>query len=143
MHSSEYTGQCFCGAVEIKVVGEPVAAGYCHCESCRKWSAGPVNAFTLWQPHSVHFVKGANHVGSYQKTATSLRKWCKQCGGHLLTEHPTWGVVDVYAATIPTFPFRPGLHVNYAETVLRSRDGLPKQHDMPAEMGGTGALLPE
>jgi hypothetical protein len=33
--------------------------------------------------------------------------------------------------------------VNYVETVLRSRDGLPKQHDMPAEMSGTGALLPE
>jgi len=26
----------------------------------------------------------------------------KTCGGHLMTDHPLWGVVDVYAATIPT-----------------------------------------
>src|SRR5262249_32727059 len=38
-----YKGSCFCGAVEMAVTGEPVAMGYCHCESCRKWSAGPVN----------------------------------------------------------------------------------------------------
>jgi hypothetical protein len=43
-----YAGKCFCGAVELTVTGEPVAMGYCHCNSCREWSAGPVNAFSLW-----------------------------------------------------------------------------------------------
>jgi hypothetical protein len=37
-----------------------------------------------------------------------------------------WCVIDVFSATIPDFPFRPQLHVNYAETVLPMRDGLPK-----------------
>jgi len=73
----------------------------------------------------------------------AARKWCKLCGGHLFTEHPTWGVIDVYAATIPEFPFRAGLHVNYQETKLRMLDGLPKMKDMPAEMGGSGITLPE
>ena len=45
-----YRGACFCGAVQLTVTGEPAAMGYCHCESCRQWSAGPVNAFTLWKP---------------------------------------------------------------------------------------------
>src|SRR5207249_6986507 len=40
-----YKGSCFCGAVKFTVTGEPAAMGYCHCESCRSWSAGPVNAF--------------------------------------------------------------------------------------------------
>jgi hypothetical protein len=35
------------------------------------------------------------------------------------------------------------VHVNYSERVLRLPDGLPKQRDMPAEMGGSGTLLPE
>ncbi|HEU0202612.1 MAG TPA: hypothetical protein VFR86_19540, partial [Burkholderiaceae bacterium] len=48
-----YHGRCFCGAVEFTVSGEPAAMGYCHCESCRSWSASPVNAFTLWQPDAV------------------------------------------------------------------------------------------
>jgi hypothetical protein len=117
--------------------------GYCHCDSCREWSAGPVNAFTLWPPTAVRVVKGAEQISGYQKTDKSLRKWCKACGGHLLTEHPLWGVTDVYAAVIPTLDFRPALHVNYASTVLRMKDGLPKQKDMPAEMGGSGVLIEE
>ena len=73
----------------------------------------------------------------------SVRKWCKTCGGHLLSEHPVWGVTDVAAAVIPTLSFKPALHVNYESTVLPMRDGLPKQKDFPAEMGGSGELLPE
>jgi hypothetical protein len=44
-----YEGSCFCGEVQLTVTGEPVAAGYCHCASCRSWAAAPVNAFSLWQ----------------------------------------------------------------------------------------------
>ena len=138
-----YRGRCFCGAVEVEVTGAPAAMGYCHCESCRSWSASPVNAFTLWKPDAMRVTRGADKVGTFHKTAKSHRKWCTSCGGHLLTEHPLWGVVDVYAATIPDFPYRAGLHVNYQETHLRIRDGLPKMKDMPAEMGGSGETLPE
>lgn len=52
-------------------------------------------------------------------------------------------MTDVYAATLPDLAFKPGLHVNYQESVLRIRDGLPKMKDMPKEMGGSGATLPE
>jgi hypothetical protein len=140
---NEYGGQCFCGAVAVRVVGQPAAMGYCHCSSCREWSAGPVNAFTLWPPSAVTVTRGADQLVSYNKTENSTRKWCKQCGGHVYTEHPLWGVTDVYAASIPDFPYHPGLHVNYQETKLRIKDGLPKMKDMPAEMGGSGVVLAE
>jgi hypothetical protein len=117
--------------------------GYCHCESCRRWSAGPVNAFTLWKPTDVRVTAGSDQIGSYSATEKSDRKFCRKCGGHVFTNHPGWGVIDVYAAVIPTLPFKPGLHVNYGETRLRIKDGLPKMKDMPAEMGGSGATLPE
>jgi hypothetical protein len=136
-----YRGGCFCGAVQIAVTGEPVAMGYCHCSSCRHWSASPVNAFTLWKPESVKVVEGAAEVGVFNKTDRSARKWCKRCGGHLFTEHPHWGLVDVYAAVIPTFSFQAGVHVNYQEKVLAIHDGAPKQKDLPAEMGGSNELV--
>jgi len=136
-----YTGRCFCGAVEIVVAGDPVAMGYCHCDSCRQWSASPVNAFTLWQPESVRVTKGADQIGTFNKTDNSFRKWCRRCGGHLMNQHPQWGLIDVYAAVIPNFQFRAGVHVNYQETVLRIHDGLPKQKDIPAEMGGSNTLI--
>lgn len=138
-----YKGSCFCGAVQFTVTGAPAAMGYCHCESCRRWSAGPVNSFTLWKPEALQITQGAENIGSYNKTAHSYRKWCKTCGGHVFTEHPGMGLVDVYAAVIPDFPYQPGLHVHYQETVLHIKDGLPKMMDVPKEMGGSGASAPE
>ena len=138
-----YDGACFCGAVRLSVTGEPVGMGYCHCESCRRWSAGPVNAFTLWEPESVRITAGEEKIGSYSKTPASIRKWCTTCGGHVLTEHPGMGVTDVYAAVIPDFPYRAGVHVHYQETKLPMRDGLPKMKDVPAEMGGSGSTVAE
>jgi len=72
-----------------------------------------------------------------------VRQWCTKCGGHLLTEHPLWGLTDVYAATIPGVEFRPAVHVNYADTVLPMTDGLPKLKDFPSELGGSGAIVAE
>jgi hypothetical protein len=138
-----YRGRCFCGAVEIVVTGAPQAAGYCHCGDCRSWSAGPTNAFMLWKSQAVQITTGADHVGEFHKTERSFRQWCKRCGGHLMTRHPQWDLVDVYAATIPSFPFQPGVHVFYQEKVLRIQDGLPKMKDLPKEMGGSGTTLPE
>jgi len=138
-----YQGKCFCGDVALIVTGEPVAMGYCHCSSCREWSAGPVNAFSLWKPEAVRIAKGADKIASYAKTKQSVRKWCKTCGGHLLTEHPLLGLTDVYVATIPSLAFKPGVHVHYQESVLKLRDGLPKQKDVPKEMGGSGEILAE
>jgi len=141
--SKSYKGSCFCGAVQFQVTGEPAAMGYCHCKDCRLWSAGPVNAFTLWKPDQLKVTKGADNVRVYSKTPKSVRKWCATCGGHLFTEHPQWKLIDVYAATIPSLPFKPGVHVNYESTVLRIKDGLPKLKDFPKEMGGSGEALPE
>ena len=137
------TGTCFCGAVELQVTGTPEAMGYCHCASCRSWSASPVNAFTLWKPENVKVTKGADLIGHYQKTPTSDRQFCTRCGGHVMADHPTFGLTDVYAATIPGFAFAPGVHVNYGESVLSIKDGLPKMKDFPSELGGSGETLPE
>ncbi|MCP5055827.1 MAG: hypothetical protein GY937_03775 [bacterium] len=65
------------------------------------------------------------------------------CGGHLMIHHPDFGMYDVFAATLPTLEFVPSVHVNYSETVLPMRDGLPKFRDFPSEMGGSGELAAE
>lgn len=143
MNSTVHEGRCFCGRVQFQVSGEPVAMGYCHCESCRQWSAGPLNAFSLWKPEALRITQGADSIGSYHKTPNSYRKWCTHCGGHLFTEHPGFGLTDVYAALLPTLEFRPAVHVHYQEAVLRIHDGQPKMRDLPGEMGGSGEALAE
>lgn len=136
-----YQGSCFCGAVRFTVTGEPAAMGYCHCDSCRRWSAGPVNAFTLWPPQALEINRGADNIGTYMMTPNSHRKWCRKCGGHVFTDHPSMELVDVYAAVLPDMPFEPGVHVNYQEAVLRIHDDVPKLKDVPAEMGGSGISI--
>jgi hypothetical protein len=138
-----HVGSCFCGAVKIEVKGAPEAMGYCHCNSCRSWSGGPVNAFSLWKPEAVRVTAGADRIATFRKTEFSDRQYCATCGGHLMTSHPPLGLVDVFVSTIPTLPFEPGVHVNYAESVLPIRDGLPKLKDFPAEFGGSGEMMAE
>lgn len=91
-NDKSYIGRCFCGEVQFAVKGQPEAMGYCHCESCRHWSAGPVNAFTLWKPEALEVTQGVDKIGTYNKTPASYRKWCRSCGGHIFTEHPENGI---------------------------------------------------
>ncbi len=141
--SDTHQGTCFCGAVEIEVRGAPLEMGYCHCRSCRSWSGGPVNAFSLWPMGAVEVVRGADKIATYSKTEMSQRQYCKDCGGHLMAWHPPLDMTDVFAATIPGLAFEPAVHVNYGETVLRIRAGLPKLKEFPAEFGGSGEMLAE
>lgn len=60
-----------------------------------------------------------------------------------MTEHPTLGLTDVYAALIPDFKYQPALHVHYQESVLPIRDGVSKWKDTPAEIGGSGLSVAE
>ncbi len=58
----------------------------------RSWSGGPVNAFSLWKRDAVARHQGARkHVATHIKTPLSERKYCKKCGGHLMTNHPPLG----------------------------------------------------
>ena len=141
--SDVHKGACFCGAVKVEASGEPFAMGYCHCSDCRAWSAGPVNAFTLWKPDQVKVTQGGDDLATYNKTENTYRKFCTNCGGNVMSDHPGGGFTDVYAAILPTLDFNPGVHVHYGETVLRIKDGLPKFKDFPTEFGGSGDVVPE
>ena len=54
-----------------------------------------------------------------------------------LREAAAGGNLDV------TVKFTPGVHVNYAETVLPMKDGLPKFDDLPSQSGGSGKMIAE
>ena len=146
----QYSGQCFCGDVKFKLSGKPEVMAYCHCNSCRHWSAGPVSAFTLWKPENLEITEGLELIAGFDKnpgtddqTVVSNRVWCKHCGGHIYTDHPTMGVIDIPAAVIQNFSFQPQFHVHYRETKLSMKDGLPKFRDLPAAAGGSGIELIE
>ena len=141
--SGAYRGACFCGAVQIEASGQPLEMLYCHCQGCRSWSGAPVVAFSLWRAEQVVVIRGEELLGGSNKTGMSDRRFCTRCGGAVMVGHPALGFADVPAAMLPTLPFTPEIHLNYAETVLPMRDGLPKLRDFPAHAGGSGQLIPE
>ena len=140
---ASYRAGCFCGAVEVEATGKPMFAGYCHCADCQAWSAAPINAFSLWKSDDVRITKGEAELGTFNKTEHSYRKFCKRCGGHVMTEHPRMRLIDVYANLLKGYQHRPTLHANYASKMVSVRDGLPKYADLPAELGGSGEMLPD
>ncbi|MBR0851057.1 GFA family protein [Bradyrhizobium diazoefficiens] len=140
---ASYRAGCFCGAVEVEVTGKPLFEGYCHCADCQAWSAAPINAFSLWKSDSVRVTRGEAELGSFNKTEHSTRKFCKTCGGHVMTEHPRMRLIDVYANLLKGYRHQPTLHANYASKMVSVKDGLPKYADLPAELGGSGEMLPD
>jgi len=138
-----YKGACFCGKVEVEVTGSPAVQGYCHCKDCQTWAAAPINAFSLWPPNAVKVTKGKDSIGTYNKTENSYRKFCKVCGGHVMSDHPGMKLVDVYVSILKDFPYKPTVHVNYESKLVSVKDGLPKFKDFPAEFGGSGDTLPD
>ena len=79
----------------------------------------------------------------FKSSYISDRRYCTKCGSHISVDHPTLGLIDVRIGALRNFPFKPKGHLNYAETILPVKDGLPKLRDFPAEIGGSGEILPE
>ena len=141
--NENHQGGCYCGAVAIVASGAPAAMGYCHCSACRSYSGGPVNAFTLWKEGEVKITQGEEALARFKSSDFSVRRYCTKCGGNVMVEHAGIGMVDLPAGILPSLTFKPAVHLNYEESVLPMKDGLPKLRDFPAEVGGSGQTMPE
>lgn len=137
------TASCFCGEVEVSLEGDPVTQGYCHCTSCRAWTAQPVTAYALWPAPFVRVTKGAESLGRGNRNETVATRYCTKCGGTVMAESTVSGLTDVFPMVIKGFDFEPQCHINYAERAIDMRDGLPKFRDMPDAAGGSGDLMSE
>jgi|TARA_B100001059_G_scaffold226608_1_gene255218 hypothetical protein len=140
----KYKATCSCGSVEIELDNDPFQQLVCHCNNCRGWSAAPVTSATLFQPEEVRITKGSEHVKRYEQNEGHEKCWCDKCGGHLMNDHTKgYGFKDVYGALIQNFSFTPTAHINYGNSILKIKDGLPKFKDFPSDFGGSGELLEE
>ena len=102
-------GACLCGAVQIRVEGDYVAAvGACHCGICQK-SAG-----VLWAAFeaSADAVTVTGDVARYASTPFAERTFCRVCGSNL------W-LRDTDDADAP-YEFMPALFPEAAEFPLIS-----------------------
>ena len=138
-----FEGSCLCGGVKVKVVGPPVGAGLCHCESCRAWHAAPFNTWSIWMDDAVSITQGEDLLIGYD-TGTCKRHWCSKCGSGM-TNHNPQGMTVVFPNVLAGSGFvqKPSFHIHYPDGVFDVQDGLPKFVDLPAEFGGSGETVEE
>ena len=72
-------GQCMCGAVKLSATADKPSVVACHCDMCRRWSAGP---FMSLNCKSVTF-EGEESVGKIRSSDWAERGFCTQCGANL------------------------------------------------------------
>ncbi len=154
-----FEGSCACGAVRVAVTGTPRAAGYCHCESCRRWHTAPINAWAAWPGDAVTITKGEDDLIQYDayrlrqfedqeptggQTSANGRCACRRCGAGVMNRRHD-GVTVVYPSALygSGFTHEPSVHIHYQERVLDVRDGLPKFADSPTDFGGSGEMIEE
>ena len=128
-----YPGQCRCGDVQFMVRGEPRFQVICHCESCQKSIAGPFCAVAAFPNDHFHITSGSEHITSYNKYGNTSRCFCKICGTPLWSAFGDMHSVCIW--NVPSFPYTPQAHVQYAHKKWPVRDGLPKWSGYPHAPG--------
>jgi hypothetical protein len=77
--TQDVTGKCLCGAVQFTAATKREVAA-CHCNMCRKWTAGPFLAIDCGDSVKV---ADDSAVAWYRSSDWAERAFCKQCGTSL------------------------------------------------------------
>lgn len=72
-------GACLCGAVKFSATAAGPDVVACHCDMCRRWSAGPYMELTC---QSVTF-EDKEHIGRIRSSEWAERGFCTKCGSNL------------------------------------------------------------
>jgi hypothetical protein len=72
-------GKCLCGAVKFTATAKKPSVVACHCDMCRRWSAGPFMALTC---QSVAFEDQTN-IGRIRSSDWAESGFCTLCGSNL------------------------------------------------------------
>ena len=137
---ASFTGGCLCGAVRYQCDGEPVMAGHCHCEDCRRSSATGHSSHLAVPEASVRI---AGALAAYARPADSgamiTRYFCPTCGAAVSSTNSGMpGLVFLRASSLDDLEiFKPQMHVYVSRAASWDRrdDSLPAFETMPPGMG--------
>jgi hypothetical protein len=102
MTKPKFTGGCRCGAVRYEAEGEPIYAGYCFCEDCRRSSGSGFAPFMGFAAAAVRFEGATDRsVATSIRGSDAVRNFCPAC--HSLVFGGIVGEDDqhtIYAGTL-------------------------------------------
>lgn len=121
------TGQRACGAVRFATDADPLWAGHCHCDSCRRASSAPFTSFFGVPRDSVVWT---GTTAERESSDGVTRGYCLSCGSQVFYQNAIWPTeTHLYAALLDDpNQFQPQAHYHYAERLpwLHASDDLPK-----------------
>lgn len=123
---AERVARCYCGAVEVRVRGEPLSVSICHCSICRRLSGAPFVASALFDPRNVTL-----NDAELLETQTSthvVRKRCATCFSPVMASVGKKYVavpLSLFSLT-PQEAWKPQQHLHYEDRVIDVNDEIPK-----------------
>lgn len=126
--------KCRCGAIGLKIDGDPVAQIYCHCDDCRAAQGAAYVGSSIYPARSVHVVRG-EPTPMVVKATQRMR--CAVCATYLFAEVTQAELRSVNGFLLPATEFNPQLHVQCQHAVLPVVDNLPHYKGFPTAFGGT------
>ena len=130
--------QCLCGAIKMKLKGDPVAQFYCHCEDCQKAHGAAYVPVAIYPAASVELVAGQPRMWKVKATP---RFTCEQCGTRVFAEPPGLGMRGVLAHLLPPGTFKPAFHIQCQHALIPVKDELPHFKGFPAAFGGSDEMV--
>ena len=98
----EFSGRCYCGAVQYRASGEPVIRLQCHCRECQYLSGGSVNVTIGMPAGGFAYTKGAPKQFTRPDLQNPVtREFCPDCGTQILTRAP-FALPDVMLIKVGT-----------------------------------------
>jgi len=125
---------CLCGAVQVQLMGEPIAQFYCHCDDCQATSGGAYIGIAIYPLDAVTVTQGELITWTFR---TFPRQRCALCGTHMLVEVTDIPAYGVKANLLPQGMFKPEFHIQCQYAVLPVKDNLPHYKAFPAQFGGS------
>ncbi|WCE93128.1 MULTISPECIES: GFA family protein [Pseudomonadota] len=129
---------CRCGAVELRITGEPVVQLYCHCDDCQAAHGAAYVPVAIYPAQAVEVIKG-NPTPMTANTLPRIR--CAECGQHLFNDVQSHGLRNVNGYLLPKGEFKPQFHVQCQYAVLPVVDNLPHYKGFPVAFGGSDDLV--
>lgn len=120
------TGSCLCDAIAYQADADMTRIVHCHCRTCRKTHAAAFSSVTAVPRETFRWTRGSDLLGAFESSPGKFRRFCTQCGAHLMAERAAQPVVLLRLGCLDTEASRkPEVHIWRSEGASWYDPALP------------------
>ncbi len=131
-NSSVFEGGCLCGAIRYRATGNPLGAGHCHCEQCRRHSGAVMATGVGFPAENIAWL--TTEPTLYFESPAVARSFCPKCGSAVSFHWVDIGTIWMFIGSLDDpNSVRPDFHMFFEETIswMQIDDNLPRHEKFP------------